>query len=68
VGPSDIGYLPSVPTPARVHDRPAVHGDWPDVGSQVSWVERPGLGIWVGVGRALNDRLMRIAEGVRVTS
>jgi hypothetical protein len=66
--PSDIGYRPPMPVPARVHDRPAIKGEWPGVGSQVSWVERPGLGVWVGVERALNDQLMRIAEGVRVTS
>jgi hypothetical protein len=67
-GPSDIGHLPPMAIPARVHDRPAIRGEWPDVGSQVSWVERPGLGVWVGVGRALDGQLMRIAEGVRVTS
>ena len=67
-GPSDIGYLPPISIPARVHDQPAIRGEWHDVGSQVSWVERPGLGVWVGVDRTLNDQLMRIAEGVRVTS
>ncbi|HEU5158788.1 MAG TPA: hypothetical protein VFU43_17455 [Streptosporangiaceae bacterium] len=67
-GPSDIGYLPPMSIPARVHDRPAIRGEWPDVGSQVSWVEHSGLGVWVGVGRALDNKLMRIAEGVRVTS
>jgi len=48
-GPSDVGYMPPMPVPARVHDRPAIRGEWPDVGSQVSWVERPGVGVWVGV-------------------
>jgi hypothetical protein len=67
-GPSDIGSFPPMSIPARVHDRPAIRGEWPDGGSQVAWVERPGLGVWVGVGRSLNDQLMRIAEGVRVTS
>ena len=66
--PSDIGSFPPMSMPARVHDRPAIRGEWPDMGSQVAWVERPGLGVWVGVGRSLNDQLMRIAEGVRVTS
>jgi hypothetical protein len=67
-GPSDIGSFPPMSMPARVHDRPAIRGEWPDGGSQVAWVEHPGLGVWVGVGRSLNDQLMRIAEGVRVTS
>jgi hypothetical protein len=66
--PSDIGYFPPMSMPARVHDRPAIRGEWADMGSQVAWVERSGLGVWVGVDRALNGQLMRIAEGVRVTS
>lgn len=65
---TDLGYLPPMPIPARVHDRPAIRGEWPDMGSQVSWIESPGVGVWVGVGRTLNNELMRIAEGVRVTS
>jgi hypothetical protein len=67
-GPTDIGWMPPVPIPTHVHGQPAIRGEWPDMGSQVSWVESSGVGVWVGVGRALDDRLMRIAEGVRVTS
>jgi hypothetical protein len=67
-GPADIGHVPPVPIPARVHERPAIRGAWTDMGSQVSWIERPGLGVWIGVDRILNGQLMRIAEGVRVTS
>jgi hypothetical protein len=67
-GPADLGYMPPVATMVRVHDQPAIRGDWPDYGSQVSWVERPDIGVWVGVGPTLDDQLMRIAEGVRVPS
>ena len=67
-GPSDLGSVPPISSPTRVHHRPAIRGEWPNVGSQVSWIERPGLGVWVGVGQTLNDQLMRVAEGVRVTS
>ena len=63
--PSDLGFPPAVPVDVRVHGRPAIRGAG-DAGSQVSWIERPGLGVWIGVSPALNDQLMRIAEGVRV--
>ncbi|HEX6472492.1 MAG TPA: hypothetical protein VF069_25600 [Streptosporangiaceae bacterium] len=66
-GPAEIGWMPPVPVPTHVHDQPAIRGEWPNVGSQVSWVESSGVGVWVGVGRELDGRLMRIAEGVRVT-
>jgi hypothetical protein len=67
-GPADIATMPSIANPVRVHDQPALRGDWVPAGSQVAWIERPDVGVWLGVSASLSDRLMRIAEGVRVPS
>jgi hypothetical protein len=67
-GPADLGDMPAITTPARVHDQPALRGVWSETGAQVSWIERPKLGVWLGVSASLTDQLMRIAEGVRVPS
>jgi hypothetical protein len=66
-GPADVGFPPTVPIDARVHDQPAIRGAWSEAGSQISWVERPDIGVWIGVSPNLNGRLMRIAEGVRLS-
>ncbi|MWK35881.1 hypothetical protein GEV43_18750 [Actinomadura sp. J1-007] len=60
-----VPSLPSVTGGAKVHGRPAVATDRPDRGRQITWVERPGVGVTVLVGPALRDQLMSIAEGVR---
>jgi hypothetical protein len=67
-GPADLGSMTSLASPARVHDQPALRGDLVPGGSQVAWIERPDVGVWLGVGASLNEQLMRIAEGVRVPS
>lgn len=62
--PSDIGLAPPTAEKARVHGHPALLNRLP---SQVMWIERPGLGVWVGVSPSLSTSLSRVAEGVNVT-
>jgi hypothetical protein len=63
-GPADMGFAPPMSSHDLVHGHPALRGDAPAVPRQIMWIERSGLGVWVGVSPALSDRLMRIAEGV----
>jgi hypothetical protein len=44
---------------------PALTGDRPGSGRQVSWIAKPGTGVTVTAAGAAKDQLMRIAEGVR---
>jgi hypothetical protein len=67
-GPADLGFTPVMPIHTHVHGQTAIRGAQPGAGSQVMWVEHTDLGIWVGVSPALNDQLMRIAEGIRTPS
>lgn len=62
--PSDLGLAPPVSQKFKVHGHPALLSQLP---SQVMWIERPGLGVWVGVSPSLNGSLARVAEGVNVT-
>lgn len=68
VGPADVAAVAGSTTPIltydRVHGRPAIVTDQPGVGRQVTWIERPGLGVLVDVTTPLRDRLMRVADGV----
>jgi hypothetical protein len=65
-GPEDIASA-SAPVLVydQVHDQPAIVTEQAGVGRQVTWIERPGLGVLVSVSTPLGDRLMRIADGVR---
>jgi hypothetical protein len=61
--PADLGLAPPMAKRSQIHDHPALVSRLP---SQVMWIERPGLGVWVGVSPSLNGSLMRVAEGVNV--
>jgi hypothetical protein len=62
--PTDLVSAAPVET-GRVHGRPAIVTDQPGAGGQVTWIERPGLGVSVTVSAPLRNRLLRIADGVR---
>ncbi|NDU75647.1 hypothetical protein GWI34_23915 [Actinomadura sp. DSM 109109] len=64
-GPQDLTHAPGVPGRASVHGMPALIGDRPGSGRQISWLARPGVGVTVTASGPAEDRLMRIAEGVR---
>jgi hypothetical protein len=63
-GPADMGFAPPMARNGLVHGHPALRGDAPAMPRQIMWIERSGLGVWVGVSPGLNDRLMRVADGV----
>jgi hypothetical protein len=65
--PSDLGLAPSMAKAFPVHGHPGLRADGPALPSQVMWIERHGLGVWVGVSPSLAGSLTRIAEGVNVT-
>jgi hypothetical protein len=65
--PSDLGLAPPVAKAFRVHGHPGLRTDGPAVPSQIMWIERHGLGVWVGVSPSLGGSMTRIAEGVNVT-
>jgi hypothetical protein len=62
--PSDLGLAAPVVKKTQIHGHPALLSELP---SQVVWIERPGLGVWVGVSPSLSDSIARVAEGVNVT-
>jgi hypothetical protein len=62
--PADLGLAPPTATDIKVHGHPALLSQLP---SQVMWIERPGLGVWVGVSPSLSGSLARVANGVNVT-
>jgi hypothetical protein len=66
-GPADLGLAPPMAEKFRVHDHPALRTDGPALPSQVMWIERHGLGVWVGVSPSLGSSLTRVANGVNVT-
>jgi hypothetical protein len=65
--PADLGLAPPMAQRSKVHDHQALRAIGPAITSQVMWIERHGLGVWVGVSPSLSDRLTRIANGVNVT-
>jgi hypothetical protein len=65
--PGDLGLAPPMAKQSKVHDHPALRAVGPAIPSQVMWIERHGLGVWVGVSPSLSDRLTRVANGVSVT-
>lgn len=62
--PSDLGLAPPMSQNFQIHGHPALLSRLP---SQVMWIERPGLGVWVGVSPSLSGSLSRVANGVNVT-
>ena len=65
--PSDLGLAPSMSKQVRLHDRSALRSVGPTITSQVMWIQRHGLGVWVGVSPSLNNSLIRVAESVSVS-
>jgi hypothetical protein len=65
--PADLGLAPPMATQSTVHQHPALRAVGPAIPSQVMWIERHGLGVWVGVSPSLSDRLTRVANSVNVT-
>ncbi|HEU5031385.1 MAG TPA: hypothetical protein VFV01_41165 [Spirillospora sp.] len=65
VGLTDLAPVGGVPTRTTVRGMPALTGDRPGSGRQVSWIAKPGTGVTVTAAGAEKDQLMRIAEGVR---
>ncbi|GAA0332736.1 hypothetical protein NE235_29905 [Actinoallomurus spadix] len=64
--PGDMGFTPPSAQHAKVHGHAALRATAGATFGQVTWIERSGLGVWVGVSPTLGARLMKIAEGVRV--
>ncbi|QXJ23649.1 hypothetical protein AGRA3207_004834 [Actinomadura graeca] len=64
-GLGDLPPVRGVPGRASVRGTPAIIGDGPGSGRQIAWLARPGVGAVVRAGGGAEDRLMRIAEGVR---
>jgi hypothetical protein len=66
-GPADLGLASPLAKHATVHGHPALRSDGPAMPSEVMWVERKGLGVWVSVSPSLSGSLTHIADGVNVT-
>lgn len=64
-GPKDLVTAPGLPGRTSVRGAPAIVGDAPGSGRQISWLARPGVGVTVSAGGSVEDQLMRVAEGVR---
>lgn len=64
-GPKDLMKAPGIPGRTSVRGMPALTGDRPGSGRQISWLARPGVGVTVTCGGSVENQLMRIAEGVR---
>jgi hypothetical protein len=65
--PSDLGLAPPMSQPIHLRDHSALRSVGPAITSQVMWIQRHGLGVWVGVSPSLSDSLIRVAEGVSVS-
>lgn len=63
--PTDLGLAPPMAKEIKIHDHPALLSQLP--ADQVMWIERPGLGVWVGVSPSLGGSLSRVADGVNIT-
>jgi hypothetical protein len=63
--PEDLISASGVPRPTKVRGVRALTVEKPGAGSQVVWLDRPGVGVTVTADGAAGDELMRIAEGVR---
>jgi hypothetical protein len=63
--PDDLGLTPPMPVHDLVNGHKALRAS--GLPSQVMWIERQNLGVWVGVSPTLSDRLTRVADGVHIT-
>jgi hypothetical protein len=67
-GPADLKLAPPLAKHDTVHGHPALRSDGgPALPSQVMWIERPGVGVWVEVSPSLGSSLTHVADGVNVT-
>lgn len=60
-----LGALPVIPRYVTVHGNRAIYLVRPDGGSQLVWIDRPGVGVIMIAGPSLSDQLTRIAAGIR---
>jgi hypothetical protein len=66
--PADLNLAPPLAKHDTVHGHPALRSDGgPALASQVMWIERKGLGVWVEVSPTLGSSLTHVADGVNVT-
>ncbi|MGH3239260.1 MAG: hypothetical protein ACRDNL_02710, partial [Spirillospora sp.] len=64
-GPQELMRSTGIPGRTSVRGTPALTGDLPGSGRQISWLSGPGTGVTVSAGGSVTSHLMRIAEGVR---
>ncbi|WUI00280.1 hypothetical protein OHR68_00175 [Spirillospora sp. NBC_00431] len=64
-GPQELMGSTGIPGRTSVRGTPALTGDLPGSGRQISWLAGPGVGVTVSAGGSAKVHLMRIAEGVR---
>ncbi|MEV0405247.1 hypothetical protein [Actinoallomurus sp. NPDC050550] len=61
--PGDMGFAPPTAEHAEVNGHAALRAA--GAFGQVMWIERSGLGVYVGVSPTLGAQLMQVADGVR---
>jgi hypothetical protein len=66
-GPADLGLAPPLAKHDTVHGHPALRSGGPALPSQIMWIERKGVGVWVEVSPSLGGSLAHVADGVNVT-
>ncbi|TDD39768.1 hypothetical protein E1287_02910 [Actinomadura sp. KC06] len=64
-GPQELMKSTGIPGRTSVRGTPALTGDLPGSGRQISWLAGPNVGVTVSAGGSVTGHLMRIAEGVR---
>jgi hypothetical protein len=64
--PEELGVPSGLARHTIVHGHQALSVRSPDGGGRMVWIEKPGMGVVVVVSRSLNDRMARIAGGVRL--
>ncbi|MFI0405372.1 hypothetical protein [Actinomadura sp. 3N508] len=64
-GPQELMKSTGLPGRTSVRGTPALTGDLPGSGRQISWLAGPNLGVTVSAAGPVSGQLMRIAEGVR---
>ncbi|MFI0484183.1 hypothetical protein [Actinomadura sp. 9N215] len=64
-GPQELMKSTGIPGRTSVRGAPALTGDLPGSGRQISWLAGPDVGVTVSAGGSVTTQLMRIAEGVR---
>jgi hypothetical protein len=65
--PSDLGLAPPTSKRITLGNHSALRSIGPAITSQIMWIQRHGLGVWVGVSPSLKSSLIRVAESVSVS-